>query len=415
MDRTQGPNQTIENKFTDGDPNEGVPATDVTSLWLNGAQEELMNVIESAFNQGNTGDDTLVLNSMFGMIKRQNLAFNSDFFYNSNKPNSGPVFIGGPPSAPGNQTVLPGWRVGGNLDSAGSTIQSLINLTNPNDGWKQQIGVVTANQYIDYFCEDWQGLNGSGYANNNSLSGANGLLQDFKLTYAMEVANLSSSPADIDFECLGPSSLVSSPDYEIEILEENKLLDLSPGEVGIVSLSIKIRCLSQTTTPITGPQFRLTFKGTGEFSWSFKRFQIFEGAFKKEYIPQWTPSNQEVDLLYKERWSADYSQDFFLDGFHIPVHAPTASTYEGQIFLPFPMKSNTLGFAEINISAVNPVLILSNQSTLIGQEVLSPPSPTFSIESISEYGVEVKVSGNHSATGFVATGIRCNLGINYIS
>lgn len=47
MERVQGPGATIDNKFTEGDPGLGVPATTVTANILNAIQEELSLFIEA--------------------------------------------------------------------------------------------------------------------------------------------------------------------------------------------------------------------------------------------------------------------------------------------------------------------------------------------------------------------------------
>ncbi len=48
MHRIDGPGATVDNKFTDGDPVGGIPATMVTDGWLNDVQEELMSVLSAA-------------------------------------------------------------------------------------------------------------------------------------------------------------------------------------------------------------------------------------------------------------------------------------------------------------------------------------------------------------------------------
>lgn len=48
MQRTQGPNQTAGNLFTDGNPGTGTPATVIDAVWLNSVQEEVVSVILAA-------------------------------------------------------------------------------------------------------------------------------------------------------------------------------------------------------------------------------------------------------------------------------------------------------------------------------------------------------------------------------
>lgn len=47
MKRIDGHGATPDNRFTEGDPQAGVPATTVTADWLNHVQEELANLLES--------------------------------------------------------------------------------------------------------------------------------------------------------------------------------------------------------------------------------------------------------------------------------------------------------------------------------------------------------------------------------
>lgn len=55
MKRVNGDGSTVDNKFTNGNPGLGVPATTVNDSWLNSVQEELALFIES---QGITLDQT---------------------------------------------------------------------------------------------------------------------------------------------------------------------------------------------------------------------------------------------------------------------------------------------------------------------------------------------------------------------
>lgn len=48
MHRIDGPGATPDNRFTEGDPTQGVEATDVTADFMNAVQEELAAVIEGA-------------------------------------------------------------------------------------------------------------------------------------------------------------------------------------------------------------------------------------------------------------------------------------------------------------------------------------------------------------------------------
>lgn len=48
MHRIDGPGATVDKKFTEEVPAQGIPATDVTDDWLNAVQEEIAAVIEGA-------------------------------------------------------------------------------------------------------------------------------------------------------------------------------------------------------------------------------------------------------------------------------------------------------------------------------------------------------------------------------
>lgn len=48
MHKIDGYGATVANEFTEGDPAQAVPATDVTDDWLNAVQSELVGVIEGA-------------------------------------------------------------------------------------------------------------------------------------------------------------------------------------------------------------------------------------------------------------------------------------------------------------------------------------------------------------------------------
>lgn len=48
MHRIDGPGATAEHLFTEGDPTQGVPATNVTGAWLNAVQEEIAHAVEDS-------------------------------------------------------------------------------------------------------------------------------------------------------------------------------------------------------------------------------------------------------------------------------------------------------------------------------------------------------------------------------
>lgn len=53
-----------EQQFTEGSPEQGVPATVVTAQWLNGVQEELVKIIEDAGLELDSEDDTQLLRAV---------------------------------------------------------------------------------------------------------------------------------------------------------------------------------------------------------------------------------------------------------------------------------------------------------------------------------------------------------------
>lgn len=91
MNRISGPGATPDHLFTEGDPSQGVAATTVTSNWLNGVQEELINVLLLA---GITPDDAnrgQLLSALKGFFNPVLLEA-QDFAEYSN---SGPILFGG--------------------------------------------------------------------------------------------------------------------------------------------------------------------------------------------------------------------------------------------------------------------------------------------------------------------------------
>lgn len=75
MHRIDGPGATVDNKFTEGDPTAGVPATVVTGSWLNDVQEELLALLTAAGIAPVKGTQNQVLAAL------RRLAQNSDGNY----------------------------------------------------------------------------------------------------------------------------------------------------------------------------------------------------------------------------------------------------------------------------------------------------------------------------------------------
>jgi hypothetical protein len=61
MHRIDHSTATIDNRFTEGDPQQGIPATVVTAKWLNAVQEEVVNVIEDAGMAPDDAEDNQLL------------------------------------------------------------------------------------------------------------------------------------------------------------------------------------------------------------------------------------------------------------------------------------------------------------------------------------------------------------------
>ena len=68
MHRIDGPGATVDNKFTEGDPAGGVPATLVTGVWLNDIQENLMAVLAAAGVAPTKGRAADLLDSLKGRL-----------------------------------------------------------------------------------------------------------------------------------------------------------------------------------------------------------------------------------------------------------------------------------------------------------------------------------------------------------
>lgn len=80
MHRIDGPGATVDNKFTDGDPVGGVPATLVTDDWLNDVQENLMAVIVAAGVTPTKGRAEDLLDAVKGRLIKSSLITASGLF-----------------------------------------------------------------------------------------------------------------------------------------------------------------------------------------------------------------------------------------------------------------------------------------------------------------------------------------------
>lgn len=70
MHRIDGPGATAENKFTEGNPSTGVPATQVTDAIMNALQEEIAAVIEDSGAVLDKLDNTQLLTALKGAFLR---------------------------------------------------------------------------------------------------------------------------------------------------------------------------------------------------------------------------------------------------------------------------------------------------------------------------------------------------------
>lgn len=69
MHRINGPGATAARKFTEGDPEQGIPPTEVGALWLNAVQEELAYLVEQAgltLSEANTTQVEAAVRALMG-------------------------------------------------------------------------------------------------------------------------------------------------------------------------------------------------------------------------------------------------------------------------------------------------------------------------------------------------------------
>lgn len=88
MKRIDSFGSTVDNKFTDGDPLGGIPATIVAAIWLNAVQEEITRVIEAAGIVLDTAEDPdLSVNNQL-LEALQSHAATLDFYIDSGAVNA---------------------------------------------------------------------------------------------------------------------------------------------------------------------------------------------------------------------------------------------------------------------------------------------------------------------------------------
>lgn len=78
MHRIDGAGATADNKFTEGNPTTGVPATEVTADWANAVQEEPIAVILAAGLELNKADNTQLLQAIQLLIAGGGTTVNAD-------------------------------------------------------------------------------------------------------------------------------------------------------------------------------------------------------------------------------------------------------------------------------------------------------------------------------------------------
>lgn len=338
MERIAGPGATPDNLFTEGDPSLGIDATTVTANWLNGVQEELMSIIEKSFQVGDPAHDDQVLKGIFRMIRRENIALNGSFSASVPVLSRSLSLLSGVPAR--NLLNPPGWYLGGNLVTAGATHNSgeLVNYMEPDRGFVNDVQVMTAGQYLQY-TGPWAGFQGTLYAANGTQASQASPRAPLYLTTVLDVGNQAGSAMAMDVECIGfGNTSLDTVNYSVEVLESVKLTALAPGASGRVSLCVKITSLTGITSPIPGPVFRVTFNGTGVALYSFKNYAVYQGAFRKEYIPEYTPTNDAVDAAWTYQWCKGNRNGVEIPCLVVPLVQTSASTKDatGRISIPIP-------------------------------------------------------------------------------
>lgn len=101
MHRIDVPSATADNKFTDGSPSGGIPATSVPAVWLNDLQENIMAVLAAAGIAGTKGDSQDLLDAINAIVNGSLAPFT-------------PVEQGGGAGMLGNKVRI-GWSLGSTL------------------------------------------------------------------------------------------------------------------------------------------------------------------------------------------------------------------------------------------------------------------------------------------------------------
>ena len=76
MDRVKSSGATVDNKFTDGDPAQNIPATTLEEKWHNDVQEEICAVIENAGISLDPADQTQLLQALMALFNSNTSAAN---------------------------------------------------------------------------------------------------------------------------------------------------------------------------------------------------------------------------------------------------------------------------------------------------------------------------------------------------
>lgn len=435
MERINHPSATPDHKFTEGDPALGIPATTVTANYMNGSQEELMSIIEKSFQVGDAAQDDQALKGIFRLSSRENMAFNGGFQNLCRNSDTGDIpCVGGLPSSDYLRYLRPaGWQVAsGTVNTAGNTGfygGSLVSWSEPEKGFVNHVAPNAAGQTLVYVNPLWGGYYGGQFSLTGPGPGFLAPLQSIFLTIVMDVTNGSTSPGTLSVECQGMGSTISSPDFSVEVLEETTLT-LSANQTGKISKVLKITNLGSITTPITGPLFKFTFNAAGNYSYYLKRYAIFMGAIPRAYLPEWFPSNDIVDRLFADYWSAYHANEFYTGPMLVPLRqiAPGDKATVGRLTIPLLFPAMEDGYVSGGsswltgltslvtefASGFTPTLWMEDPATGLQSSMTSPPV-TFSFVRLNNgfLHLNVNVEGFSSASPLVGVSIEVDLRIRW--
>jgi hypothetical protein len=325
-----------------------------------------------------------------------------------------------------------GWEVNGTLDTTGNTGfygGNLVTWSEPELGFVNHVAPNAAGQYLNYLNPQWAGYWGGQYSMTGPGAGLVGPLQSVFLTVVLEVANNSTSPGTLSAECPGFGSTISNPQFSVEVLEETTLT-LAPSQAGKISKVVKITNLTSTTTPITGPVFRVTFNSAGNYSYFLKRYAIYQAAIPRTYLPQWTASNDVVDRLFAEFWSASKANAFITGPLMVPVRQTVVGdkATRGRLTLPLLFPAMTDGvvsdsnswltgisdFSAVVTSGFTPILWMEDPATGV-QSSMTAPTVSASFVRLNDgfLHLDISVAGFSSGSPLVGVSLEVDLTIKW--